>query len=361
MNANQLSRIVLRGFKSIRDCDLELRSLNVLIGPNGAGKSNFISFFKMIQHILSGRLQYYVGKTGGPDAMLHFGRNRTEQLSAELYFGNNGYKFCLEPTQDNRMMFLEEKFWWNMGGHWDIGSGNFESQAEQTKTVTRLYNYTIPVMKGWQVYHFHDTSETSRIKQLHQINDNMMLRADARNLASFLYLMKNQHIEHYQRIVQTIQLAAPFFEDFYLRPFPENKDLIQLEWLEKNGDTPFKAHLLSDGTLRFICLVTVLLQPDLYQPETILIDEPELGLHPYAIELLSALIRSTAKRKQIIISTQSADLLSEFLPEDVIVADRSDGTSNLRRLDKRQLKVWLDKYSLGELWHKNVIGGRPTR
>lgn len=361
MNQNQMSRIVLHGFKSIRDCDLKLRELNVLIGPNGAGKSNFISFFRLIQQMLEGKLQLYVSKQGGPDALLHFGRKRTEQLRAEIYFGNNGYKFTLEPTQDNRMMFAEENFWWNMKGDWSISFGHFETEVESQKDRTAIYEYTVPAMKSWRLYHFHDTSETALVKQRHGINDNLYLRSDARNLAAFLYLLKDQHPSHYKRIIKTVRLVAPFFDDFLLRPQPDSKDQIEVEWTEKGEDVPFKAHLLSDGTLRFICLATVLLQPEQFQPETILIDEPELGLHPFAINLLASLLRSTSKKRQIIVSTQSTDLLNEFSSDDVIVADRREGFTHLHRLDSDALKSWLNEYSLGELWQKNILGGRPTR
>lgn len=361
MNPNQLSRIVLRGFKSIRECDLELKELNVLIGPNGAGKSNFIHFFRLIQQMLEGNLQRYVSKQGGPDALLHFGRKKTETLRAELYFGNNGYKFTLEPTQDNRMMFAEENFWWNMKGDWTISSGHFETEVESQKRSTRIYQYTVPPMKSWRLYHFHDTSESALVKQLHGINDNLYLRPDARNLAAFLYLLKHQHPSHYKRIVKTLRLVAPFFGDFLLRPQPDSKDQIELEWTEKGQDVPFKAHLLSDGTLRFICLATVLLQPEELQPETILIDEPELGLHPFAINLLASLLRSASKKRQAIVSTQSTNLLNEFSSDDVIVADRTEGFTHLHRLDSDALESWLNEYSLGELWQKNILGGRPTR
>ncbi len=361
MNPHQLSRIVLRGFKSIRECDLELKELNVLIGPNGAGKSNFIGFFRLIQQMLEGRLQLSISKQGGPDALLHFGRKKTEKLTTELYFGSNGYKFVLEPTQDNRMMFAEEKFWWNVSGDWDISSGHFETKVDLQKPRTAISKYAVPAMKSWRLYHFHDTSESALVKQRHGINDNLYLRPDARNLAAFLYLLKDQHPSNYTRIVKTIRLVAPFFEDFLLRPQPESKDQIELEWTEKGEDVPFKAHLLSDGTLRFICLATVLLQPEALQPETILIDEPELGLHPFAIHLLASLLRSTSKNRQVIVSTQSTDLLNEFSSEDVIVADRTDGFTHLHRLDSNALKDWLKEYSLGELWQKNVLGGRPSR
>lgn len=366
MNKKQISRIVLRGFKSIRECDLELHKLNVLIGPNGAGKSNFISFFRLIRQLLEDNLQQYVSKHGGPDALLHFGRKTTARLSAELYFGENGYKFALEPTNDNRMMFAEEKLFWEKladkyGKDRELGAGHFETAVETQRHITGMYKYVVPPMKSWQVYHFHDTSDTALVKRRHGINDNAYLRPDASNLAAFLYLLQQQHTNHYQRIIKTIQLVAPFFGDFYLRPQPDQKDQIELEWTEKGEDVPFKAHVFSDGTLRFICLATVLMQPEELQPETILIDEPELGLHPFAIHLLAAMLRSASMEKQIIISTQSADLLNEFQAENVIVADRTEGWTHLHRLDAASLESWVEDYSLGEMWQKNLLGGRPSR
>jgi predicted ATPase len=359
MNPNQLSKLVIHGFKSIRECDLELRSLNVLIGPNGVGKSNFIGFFRMIQQMLAKSLQPYVSKHGGPDALLHFGRKTTEQLSAELYFGNNGYKFALEPTQDNRMMFSREALWWNVSGDKVVGSGHFESAAEHDRSQIRLY--TIPAMKSWRVFHFHDTSDSALVKGVQNINDVEYLRPDARNLAPFLLRLREQHPDNYTQVLRVIRLIAPFFGDFILKPIPSNKDTIEVLWTEKGEDVPFKAHQLSDGTLRFICLATVLCQPEDLQPETILIDEPELGLHPFAITILASLLRSVSKNKQVIVSTQSVALVNEFEIEDLIVAERVDRSSSFKHLAKDEFKAWLEEYSLGELWAKNILGGRPAR
>jgi predicted ATPase len=361
MNPNQLSRIKLEGYKSIRECDLELKDLNVLIGPNGAGKSNFIGFFKLIQQLLGGNLQRFISRNGGPDAFLHHGRKRTAELKATVYFGNNGYKIELEPTADNRMMFSSEKLWWIKSGDWEVSSGHFESLAENAYGRTGIYDYTIPAMRKWRVYHFHDTSDTALVKQRHSIADNLYLRPDGRNLAAFLFRLESFHHDAYEQIVKTIRLVAPFFGDFVLRKCVDNPDQIELEWSELGEDEPFKAHVLSDGTLRFICLATVFLQPEDYQPETILVDEPELGLHPYAIKVLASLIRSTSKTKQVIVSTQSVTLLNEFEPGDLIVADRKDGASVLRRLGEDELGEWLKEYTLGELWEKNILGGRPAR
>ena len=359
MPTSTISRVVLNGFKSIKNCDIELTNLNVLIGANGAGKSNFISFFRVIKNILDKNLQLYISKQGGPDALLHFGRKVTENISAEIYFGNNGYNFALEPTQDNKMVFTHENFWWNPKGDWKINSGHFESEAETQKNKTQIYKYTVPAMKSWRIYHFHDTGENAPVKQMHNISDNEYIKTDGGNLAAFLHLIKEKHPAEYNRIVKTIKLAAPFFEDFVLRPNPFNNEKIELEWKEKESSVPFKAHYLSDGTLRFICIVTVLMQPEEFMPETIIIDEPELGLHPYAINLLASIIRSVSSERQIIISTQSTDLLNGFEPEDILVTDFSNGETTLRRLDGESLKNWLEDYTLGELWHKNLLGGRP--
>ncbi len=357
----QISKIKLQGYKSVQECDLKLEALNVLIGPNGAGKSNFIGFFKLIQQMLEGNLQRFISKGGGPDSFLHFGRKKTEQLKAEVYFGNNGYKFTLEPTLDNRMIFAEECLWWNGHGDWMPASGHFETEVERA-SKTPIYRYTVPMMKRWRVYHFHDTGDTALVKQRHLLNDQSALRPDGRNLAAFLNHLQQVHPESYERIVKTIRLVAPFFGDFELRPCPDNAEQIELEWSEKGEDIPFKALHLSDGTLRFICLAPVFLQPVTLQPETIIVDEPELGLHPYAIKILAALIRSASKEKQVIISTQSVTLLNEFQPKDVIVCDRKAGASVLRRLDEHELTEWLqEEYSLGDLWQKNILGGRPAR
>ncbi|MDP2432964.1 MAG: AAA family ATPase [Pseudomonadota bacterium] len=358
---NQLSRLKLHGYKSIADCDLELRMLNVLIGANGAGKSNFIGFFRLIGKILDQQLQAAVGAGGGPDAMLHFGRKTSEELSAELYFGNNGYKFKLQPTQDNRMMFARECLWWNLHGDWRPQSGHFETHVEELKGRTNIYPYVVPPMRSWRVYHFHDTSGSALVKQIHGINDNEYLRDDARNLAAFLYRLKNHHPAHYKRIVKSIQLVAPFFGDFHLRPTVDNKEKIQLEWTEAGHDVPFTAGALSDGTLRFICLATVLLQPEEFMPASILIDEPELGLHPYAIAVLGALMKSASEKHQLIISTQSVELVNEFTAADLIVVDKDKGASTFKRPNAAVLSDWLAEYSLGDLWKKNILGGRPAR
>ena len=194
--------------------------LNVLIGANGAGKSNFIGFFRLIGNILDCNLQNRVGLTGGPDTMLHFGRKITRQLNGELYFGNNGYLFTLQPTSDNRLMFSREALWWNMTGEWHPGSGHFETKFAERGSHGAIWEHVVPAMRSWRVYHFSDTSSAALVKQLHNVNDNLYLRDDASNLAAFLLRLRENFPEYYSRIVKAVRLVAPFFGNFLLRQNP---------------------------------------------------------------------------------------------------------------------------------------------
>jgi predicted ATPase len=179
-------------------------------------------------------------------------------------------------------------------------------------------------------------------------------------LPAFLYYLRKKHQEAYRLIVRTVQRVAPFFEDFQLEPLQLKPDDIKLEWRHKRSDQYFDASSLSDGTLRFIALATLFLQPEKYRPSVILVDEPELGLHPYALEMLAALVRQASVTTQVIVSTQSSLLLDHFEPEDVLVANRVNDGTQLTRLESPQLAKWLEDYSLGQLWEKNEFGGRPV-
>lgn len=358
---SKVNSLTVTGYKSIRELrDFELNDLNVLIGANGAGKSNFINLFRMLAEMVDEQLQVYVQKQGGPDAVLHFGRETTERLHAEFYFANNGYKFDLVPTNDNRLIFEKEVSWFG-GFYYDtnssanLGHGHAESQL---KHATDKYSpHVRPSVSNWRVYHFHDTGERARVKQRHSMNDNLRLQIDAANLAAYLHMLYKKYPSHYQSIVRTIQLVAPYFRDFVLRP---ESEFVELEWTQKGKpDTVLKANMLSDGTLRFICLATLLLQPNSLLPATVLIDEPELGLHPYAITVLADLFKQVAENKQLIVSTQSVELVNELHPEDVIVVDQEEDTSLFRRFTSDELSGWLEEYSMGEIWKRNILGGRP--
>lgn len=354
--------LTVTGYKSIRELrDFPLTYLNVLIGANGAGKSNFIGLFRLLNEMYEQQLQVHVQTQGGPDALLHFGRKTTDRLHAEFYFANNGYKFDLIPTNDNRLIFEREISWfggvyYNTRPSATLGTGHEESKLKEAKD--KYSPYVRSSVSNWRVYHFHDTGETARVKQRHAANDNLRLKIDAANLAAYLRMLNEKQPAHYQRIVDTIRLVAPFFGDFVHRP--GDVEHVELEWTQKGKpDTPFKALHLSDGTLRFICLATLLLQPTELLPDTILIDEPELGLHPYAIAVLADIFKQVSEQRQLIVSTQSVELVNELSPEDIIVVDQENDASTFKRFTQEELAGWLEQYAMGELWKRNVLGGRP--
>ncbi len=336
-----IRKLTIKGYKSIRNLEnFELRNLNILIGPNGGGKSNFVSFFEFLQAISkeNGLPNFYVKRKGGADKFLYLGPKVTQSIQVELIILT-----CPKYTKELSVTVTNE----------------FSSS---TQIIIRNTNQEIDniekIFSSLIVYHFHDTSDFAAVKNSCTKRDYEYLRPDGSNLAAYLLRLKRKHQHEYDSIRETIQLAAPFFDDFWLRE-EDDKDDILLEWRQKGSDYPFHPSQISDGTLRFICLATALLQPN--PPSTILLDEPELGLHPYALTLLAGLIQKASKRTQVIVSTQSAALIDHFEPEDIVVVERQNGESTFNRLKKADLKVWLEDYSLGELWQKNVFGGRPAR
>ncbi|RMG63556.1 MAG: chromosome segregation protein SMC [Calditrichaeota bacterium] len=367
-----LERIILKGYKSIRDADISLRPINILIGANGSGKSNFISLFKFMNRVVNRGMQKYVAQSGGADQMLYYGSKTTDRITIELWFQKNkklanGYKCVLIPSAEDLLLFDFEIIYFHDRKRYKRPFISEVSDHVHNETILpdwkhkrgRVAYYVLKALQSWQLYHFHDTSESAKVRQTSDINDNIFLRPDASNLAAYLYLLQETQPEYYQNIVDTIRLAAPFFGDFVLRPSPFNPDKIRLEWKERGSDMLFGPQSLSDGTLRFICLTTLFLQPLEKLPATIVLDEPELGLHPYAIVLLADMIRSVAKHTQVILSTQSVTLVNQFSFEDILVVDRVEGETILRRLSEKEIVSWLEDYGLGDLWEKNLLGGRP--
>lgn len=327
----KISKICIKGYKSIKDLTLELRNINVLIGSNGIGKSNFVSAFELLHEVYEKNLQKYVLNHGGADAMLYMGPKVTNEICVNAVFNDGDIDFPYDLSLSY-------------------------SAGELAIVESELLNGSI--MKELGVYHFHDTGLKSPMKGRRKVDDNKFLKADGENIAPYLYYLSKRHPKRFALIESMVHSVAPFFGGFCLEPDRINPELIRLEWKQTNGgDAYFNEFQLSDGTLRFICLATLLMQPE--PPQVIIIDEPELGLHPQAINKLAAMIKRASATSQIIISTQSNQLIDYFEPEDVIVAEHKDDATTLKRLNSEDLNVWLEEYSLGEIWEKNIIGGQP--
>lgn len=365
--SHALDKLTIRGFKSIRTLEnFKLNNLNVFIGGNGAGKSNLVEFFRLLRKVIDGNLYEYVRSGGGISDFLFNGRKVTSQMYFEARFGPRGYRFSLMPGPSETPLLTDEARYYQHGstGWWRLGDSSDGKSllVKEAKSDSPNKKYSQPVydaISSWQIYHFHDTSSTAAMRHYEIVQDNKVLRFDASNIAPYLLRLKTDNNAAYREILNSVQLVIPFLEDFLLdvTEFGE-KQKVNLSWRQEGSDYPMQPYHFSDGSIRFICLATALLQPN--PPSTIIIDEPELGLHPSAISILGELIQDAAKRTQLIVATQSPALIDQFGIEDVVVVNRKDGASTFERLQEKDFTAWLENYSVGELWSKNVISGGPV-
>ncbi|MCD4794456.1 MAG: AAA family ATPase [Bacteroidales bacterium] len=353
-----MDSIEIKGYKSIKEAKVELRPVNILIGANGAGKSNFISFFDFLNNIYNQKLKEYVALRG-ENKILHNGKKITQTIYSNISFDNDSdaYSFSIQLGEEG-FIFSEEDLWYQ-NNHWDISNFNPEAQVKK-EGFNNKANYIRNHLENLKKYHFHDTSKNSPFTETCDIeNDSYFLYETGKNISAFLFRIQMENQIVYNRIVKTIQSIAPFFSNFFFEPNSEG--LMRLQWQDKYSSTVYGANDLSDGTLRFIALTVLFMQPNL--PDSIIIDEPELGLHPLAIAKFAGMVKSVAKKgTQVIVATQSTDFISYFEPEDIITVNQIDGESKFKRLKKEDLSVWLEDYTLGELWQRNIItDGQPKQ
>lgn len=380
MAIERLTKVNIKGFKSIRELKLELKPFNVLIGANGSGKSNFISFFRMLNYMFGstqGNLQQFVKQEGEASSLLFYGPGATRNIEAQLTFDGDQrwseYEFDLAWGQGEKLFFVGES--WRFQRDSDsapisrpLGSPHDESKvlAIASQTTDSPYRKEAKLfrerLRRIRQYHFHNTSPEAYIRLGQDLKQpSNYLKSDGGNLWVFLYNLKERKPAHYKRILATVQLVAPFIQDFVLEPSTFNPRSLMMGWVDRSGEE-FGPHQLSDGTLRAIALITALMQPEENMPSIMLFDEPELGLHPAAIGLVSGLLKATSLKRQVIVATQSPTLIKEYEPSDIIVLDRHEsekgrGESQFTQLDAESLGTWLDRFNLGQLYEMNVTGG----
>ena len=380
-SASQMTRLKsvrICGFRSLVDVELSnLRNVNILIGANGSGKSNFVRFFEMLSWMLRGyRLGDFVERQGGADDQLFCGSRITPAMQAEISLktqeGLSDYQFTLAHAHPDRLMFAKEAFrfsrknvstkapWTYLDGDGDRREAQIVEVAysPQPSAVNKAAAKTITHLLGnCTAYQFHDTSDISRIKTNWDMEDNNTLLSHGGNLAAVLYRLEHEDYQRYEMICHHIRRILPIFDRFKIESSYGN---VRLRWKARWGEKTFGAHLTSDGSLRFFALVTLLNLPGEMLPNVVLLDEPELGLHPAAISLIGGMIKALAVDVQVIVATQSPLLVDEFGLEEIVFLEANDGRTNFRRLNTMNYREWLDAgFASGELWQKNLIGGRP--
>ena len=389
MDSTMIESVRIRGFRSLADVELAgIPKAAVLIGANGSGKSNFIRFFEMLSQMLEHRrLAEFIGSQGGADDQLHGGSRRTPRIEAEVRLrideGYGDYRFMLSRAQPDRFIFAEEAFRFvapnDSCPEWNpLGSGHSEARIVDAVQLASPSAYSIPLtpallawleanpliaerifrqLRRYRIYQFHDTSDESNFKKRWDAEDNNYLLSDGGNLAAVLLRLERENIKRYERICQHIGRVLPLFDRFQIE---ESYGKVLLRWKAKWTDKTFGPHLTSDGSLRFFALVTLLNLPPEMLPDILLLDEPELGLHPAAIALVGGMIKSLAEDRQVIVATQSPLLVDAFGLDEIFVLELQDGRTEVRKLSPDDYQVWLDdNFTSGELWQKNLLGGRP--
>lgn len=367
--SKRLKSIEIQGYKSIpfqHPLKLDFGDITILLGANGAGKSNIISFFKMLGYMMSGSLQRFIAEAGTNQKFLYYGPKKTPTLSGALRFedaaGYDIYRFSLTKAVADRLILSSEEIEWKEAEEAqplrrqlqsDFNESALINSLEKSDTIVRT------LVGGCKVYQFSDSSLTAPMRQASPVDSAHYLQAEANNLASFLYYLKNNYAESYYRIVKYVRMVVPQFNDFYLEP---ERGYVSLKWVDNTpNDYVLSADQFSDGSIRFISLATLLLQPEETMPFVVIVDEPELGLHPYAIDQLNEMIKDASKHAQIIIATQSTAIIDGFSADEITIIERNENIrgTEAKRLSQEDYHAWLEEYTLSELWNKNVIGGRP--
>ncbi|SPY35058.1 cobalt transporter ATP-binding subunit [Porphyromonas cangingivalis] len=366
----RLTKVTISGYKSISsdiELSIELGDINVLLGANGSGKSNIISFFKMLNFMMSESFQSFVETAGTSQVFLNYGNKRRPikgHLCFESQIDTDEYTFELTHATPDRLIIKSEEILYERRGAKKPLILPLESEFKESALTKKTDNKIIPVIRkilsDCRVYQFHDSSSESFLRRANKIETADYLYSEGGNLAPFLYRLKNEYPTHYERITGYIRYVVPQFRDFYLEP--NNRGYVMLRWKDtSNNDYLFLPEQFSDGTMRFIALATLLLQPKDTIPNVIIIDEPELGLHPFAITQLAEMVKEASKHSQIIIATQAPRLVDEFEANQIIVVERDEKLNSTvaNKLDQEDLSEWVKNYTLSELWDKNILGGRP--
>lgn len=379
----KLKSVNIKGYKSIdgiTGASVEFGDITVLLGANGVGKSNLVSFFSLLNHMMTGSLQNFVAERGFADSFLYYGSKITRQIGCKLEFVDKedtySYQCKLTQAAGDIFIFSEEILSYQHNDKDELYTIQLNPAVRESDLLEYVKRPTetqikkvmgvvlLQQLRNCKVYHFHDTSVSARVRGQGYIEDNHYLSSDGGNLAAFLYRLKEdpETFPYYKKIVRYIQQAMPQFGDFDLIPNERNQNYITLNWRDnKNKQYLFGPHQISDGSLRFMCLATLLLQPPTLLPNVIILDEPELGLHPSAIGYFASMVKTASKHSQVIIATQSPRLVDEFGLENIVVVERDPITdaTTFSHKETNQLLPWLEEYSLSELWEKNVIGGQP--
>lgn len=380
---NRFNWIRVEGYRRLLSVALEMRDLTVIIGSNGVGKTSFLDVFSLLAASAKGQLLERI--SGGLEGLLT--RDKANGLTISLEMSVPTYaplKYHLELipvrgssyeitqeslTQQNNpdavqpMKFIDSHRlnirYFNVQTHRleppDWEHDHFETSLSQ---VPKMYQQSENLRKrlaSCTYYGALDISSRSPVRLPQEMRPAKLPGANGEDLVSCLYDLRETNPDRFEMVEDTLAAAFPDFERLSFPPVAAGK--LTMTWKDKNFSKPIYVHELSEGTLRFLWLVTLLQSTEL--TSITLIDEPEVSLHPELLRLLADLMREASKRTQLIVATHSDRLIRFLKPEEVLVCDAEDGLTTMTWADTMDLAKWLAEYTLDELWSMNLMGGRP--
>ena len=387
-----IKKIKLTNFLSFSNesQEIELRPLNVIIGANGSGKSNFLESFYFLQNLPS-NVGTPIREGGGISEWLYKGLPEQPNMKLELFvdnpcprkicnelyyavsFSSAGFNYMIIDEQlkskeaqtrcFDRYIFYEFKNgqpFITLPGHIDTikleDVNPTQSILEQIRDETnyREITYLAREFKKIKIYREWQFGKYSPVRQPQRADmPNQYLEPDCTNLGLVLNQIE-RNAEAKKRLLSELKNFYNDVEDFYLNIF---SNTIQIYFHESGLRSPVPATRLSDGTLRYLCLLAILCNPN--KPPVLCIEEPELGLHPDVFPGLSRLIQEASQHCQIIVTTHSDIFVDTFndIPEAILVSEKDENGTSINRLNHEELKPWLEKYRLGRLWMRGEIGG----
>jgi predicted ATPase len=381
--ASRFTALEIHGFRRLNDVRLDLRPLTVMIGANGAGKTSFLDVLSLLANSAQGKLRESISDMAGLSSVLTY--DRADDLSLKISMGVPGeddliYHLRLRPRGQgyaiedellsqtrrpllpiiyviSRSSVIIEYYDADAGRmvrpNWDHNP--FETSLSQ---VPKLYREPEDFRKGLASstsYHVLNVDPRSPVRLPQAMQPAMLPGRNGEDLVSCLFNLRETERDRFEAIEDVLRAAFPAFDRLDFPPVAAGT--LALAWREKGFSKPLYMHQLSEGTLRFLWLATLLASPGL--TALTLLDEPEVSLHPELLSLLTDLFREASRRTQLVVATHSDRLIRFLKPEEVVVFDSDEnGMSTLTRADKLDLDEWLKDYSLDELWSNGRIGAR---
>ncbi len=386
MEHHPFEHIRIEGYRRLANVDLALKPLNVVIGGNGSGKTSLLEVMSLLSASASGKLSDAFSALGGYNAVrtnltawtsqaINFSLRQPSRsampLEYEIYIRPKGVDYsiseeCLFQDRGQTNPFVHLR---SSGGNvqyfdsiqeqklvrptWDMNPS--ESALSQVPRMFAEPEQFRRDLASSTHYHVLNVSPQSPVRLPQPMRTATLPGKDGEDLVSCLYVIRETDSDRFELIQDTLRAGFPNFERLNFPPVAAGT--LAMTWKDKTSVQPFYMHQLSEGTLRFLWLVTLLHSPGL--TAVTMIDEPEVSLHPELLSLLAHLFREASSRTQLIVATH-ADRLVRFLkPEEIVIADLGDdGATSFTWGDKFDLEDWLTEYSLDQLWQMGQIGGR---